>query len=242
MERRLQLAGRVLVSVLVLILGWTGNDPALQGVGRHTVWTWEPPNRLSEVVQSIHHYIASRNSESPILQDQRFPIFLIAASKARGVDFRLVLAVMAVESDFRPKARSSKGAMGLMQVKPLAAREAAAKLNLKYSRRRLYEPYFNVAVGIEYLRQQHERFEAIAPALVSYNQGPTRVAEQWPRWVNRGYYHKVATEFHAITLAIPDGSCCSTLGVFEYPLIVPQITPEDAPISFPRPSVSPAQI
>ena len=44
-------------------------------------------------------------------------------AKAHGVDARLIHAVISVESAYRPRARSRKGARGLMQVMPATARQ-----------------------------------------------------------------------------------------------------------------------
>jgi len=44
--------------------------------------------------------------------------FVYVESKSHEVDYRLVLAVMKVESNFRLDAVSPKGARGLLQIKP----------------------------------------------------------------------------------------------------------------------------
>ena len=54
------------------------------------------------------------------------PIIESAATK-HDVDARIVKAVIQVESAFQPRARSSKGAMGLMQLMPKTARQYKAR-------------------------------------------------------------------------------------------------------------------
>jgi soluble lytic murein transglycosylase-like protein len=81
---------------------------------------------------------------------------------AHGVDAALVRAVIQVESAFQPRARSRKGAMGLMQVMPATARE--------YGIRNPYDPSANIEAGVRHLQTLLARFP-LALALAAYNAG-----------------------------------------------------------------------
>ena len=89
------------------------------------------------------------------------PIIESAATR-HDIDARIVKAVIQVESAFQPRARSSKGAMGLMQLMPKTARQ--------YQARNPYDPVSNIEAGTKYLRQLLNEFE-LPLALAAYNAG-----------------------------------------------------------------------
>ena len=98
---------------------------------------------------------------------QRFRhAFDVAAADAR-LPLALLVAVAEVESNLEPRARSSAGAMGLLQVMPATA----AELRLDPE----HVPS-NVLAGARYLRKMLDRFESTYLALAAYNAGPTAVA------------------------------------------------------------------
>jgi soluble lytic murein transglycosylase-like protein len=88
------------------------------------------------------------------------------ASDRHGVPARIVKAVIQVESSFQPRARSSKGAMGLMQLMPATARQ--------YRARNPYDPKSNIDAGTQYLGKLLREFE-LPLALAAYNAGEEAV-------------------------------------------------------------------
>jgi hypothetical protein len=92
---------------------------------------------------------------------------LIATSAAtHGVDVRLVHAVIEAESNYQPRARSPKGAKGLMQLMPATARQ--------YAVRDPYDPRSNIDAGVRHLKDLLSRFE-VGLALAAYNAGEATV-------------------------------------------------------------------
>ena len=83
-----------------------------------------------------------------------------------GVDARLVRAMIEVESGYQPRARSPKGAMGLMQLMPATVR--------RYAVTNPYDPAANIEAGIKHLRSLLARFPR-ALALAAYNAGDAAV-------------------------------------------------------------------
>jgi soluble lytic murein transglycosylase-like protein len=105
-----------------------------------------------------------------LLRDTAYAGLITAAAEAHGVDPILVQALIQVESNYKPRARSSKGAMGLMQLMPSTARE--------YNVRNAYDPKANINAGVQKLKALIEKWEGnIALALASYNAGEGAVTK-----------------------------------------------------------------
>jgi len=97
------------------------------------------------------------------------------------VDPLLTVAVIKVESNFNPNAKSKKGAIGLMQIMPLTAKELSEKyLNLKdFSEEKLYNPEYNIMLGVFYIKILSDMFNNnINLVLASYNAGLGNV-QKW---------------------------------------------------------------
>ena len=78
------------------------------------------------------------------------------------MDPMLVRALIQVESNYKARARSPRGAMGLMQLMPSTARE--------YRVRNPFDPRSNIEAGIKHLKTLIDRF-GIELALAAYNAG-----------------------------------------------------------------------
>jgi soluble lytic murein transglycosylase len=134
--------------------------------------------------QSIRSAIAAKKWDDLML---RFPTpyngqALENASRF-NIDSDWILAIARQESAFTPDARSSAGAMGLMQLMPKTALQTAKAIKIKYhSTQQLKSVDTNMKLGSAYLAKMHERFQnnrVLASA--AYNAGPHRVN----RWLKQ---------------------------------------------------------
>jgi soluble lytic murein transglycosylase-like protein len=94
--------------------------------------------------------------------------YIAQVSTQFQLDPKLVVAMIEVESAWNPKARSSKGALGLMQLMPATA--------ARFRVRDPFDPRKNVEGGVRYLRFLLDRFDQnLTYALAAYNAGETVV-------------------------------------------------------------------
>jgi soluble lytic murein transglycosylase-like protein len=92
-------------------------------------------------------------------------IYEIAVRHA--INPHLVAALIHVESAFKPKAVSRKGACGLMQLLPDTARRFGIK-----KRKDIFDPKKNLEAGIRYLKWLNKRFNGdVQRVLAAYNAG-----------------------------------------------------------------------
>jgi soluble lytic murein transglycosylase len=97
------------------------------------------------------------------------------------LDPALLAAVIYQESKFRANARSSSGAIGLMQLLPDTAKGIALHTGGSAFRvDDLYNPEINVRYGAWYLRHLLQKYRDERTALAAYNAGQDNV-DRWRR-------------------------------------------------------------
>ena len=107
---------------------------------------------------------------------------LVAQGKKENIDPALLVGVLLTEdADLNPRAKSSVGARGLMQVMPVIGKAIAHGLRYPYwNPDLLYEPDVNLELGIAHLRAMLSGRDP-ARALAAYNAGDGRVS----RWLKK---------------------------------------------------------
>ncbi|MFC3155332.1 transglycosylase SLT domain-containing protein [Gilvimarinus japonicus] len=113
----------------------------------------------------------------------RFPLayqeHVNTTAKDLSVAPHLLFAIARQESAFTADARSSAGALGLMQLLPSTAKQTAHRSGMSFSTYDLLEPATNIALGGRYLNQLLDQFDGNRIlAAAAYNAGPNRV-KQW---------------------------------------------------------------
>jgi hypothetical protein len=119
--------------------------------------------------ESIDQHERRVSSRLVPIPDSRIEPLIARHADRQQIDPRLVRAVVQVESGYNARARSPKGAMGLMQLMPDTAVELAVSDP--------YDPDQNLRGGTTYLRRMIDRFKGqIELAVAAYDAGPEAVA------------------------------------------------------------------
>ena len=127
-----------------------------------------------------------------------FAKYLVELAEQNHFDPMMVMAVIKVESEFRVSAKSERGAMRLLQLKPVAAKEVADQLNFEIkSKHELLDPFKNLNIGVQYLVYLRDLFGMNwERMLVAYNIGPTAVKNM--RHLPQGYFRKVMRAYQEL--------------------------------------------
>lgn len=132
--------------------------------------------------------LVSRLPDREINHDILYPLahwtVIKEASERYGVDPFIVLSLMREESRFDSEARSTAGALGLMQMMPQTA--YAMDRNIK-SREQLYNVKTNIYLGSRHINSLMKEFGSLPAAIAAYNAGEDAVR----KWQNAGKYSSV---------------------------------------------------
>jgi soluble lytic murein transglycosylase len=117
------------------------------------------------------------------VERQRYPLHYTSIVKGHARNYRLepalLAAVIYVESKFHAHAKSSSGAIGLMQLLPSTAHGIALHTGgSKFQTGDLYNPEINVRYGAWYLRHLLDKYGDEQEALAAYNAGQNNV-DRW---------------------------------------------------------------
>jgi soluble lytic murein transglycosylase len=129
-----------------------------------------------KIVKQIISHVKNENESLSENELRTIAEIVYEESFKKKVDYRLVLAIMKIESNFRQDAISRKGARGLLQVKPSLAKYIARDIGVDWTGdSALHEPEKNIKIGVHFFSQLIDDFENINMALHAYHVGPTRL-------------------------------------------------------------------
>jgi soluble lytic murein transglycosylase len=124
---------------------------------------------------------ARKFSEVPVAAWKAlFPLSYEAALRREAAknDFDPMFAAGLIrqESTFQPDAVSHANAIGLMQVLPKTGRLLARQIRVRYVKNKLFEPDYNIELGMVYIANLVQQFGSPEAAAAAYNAGEDRIA------------------------------------------------------------------
>ncbi len=156
-------------------------------------WSHDPADDLSLTLQRqtdpglyrliseerVKRILADRLDLFPQSKVPELARHLLGLCSKYRFDPTFILALIEVESQFKIKAVSPVGAIGLMQLMPSTAVGAAKELGVSVTltSKALMDPFLNVQLGIHYLAYLRDRYHGLSPyfLVAAYNAGPGRV-------------------------------------------------------------------
>jgi len=188
----------LLVFIVVSFLGYfSGNEVYLQSASAYSSVNTSLDERYFSKINREQEYQNANKSlrEKLRIKDKIFdvissystgldgasqnmmPQWIYDESQKYDYDPFLLTALIVTESSFNNWAKSHRGALGLMQIRPRTGHAMATEVNLPWEGKpTLYKPESNIALGTYYLNKLQNRFNNdVKLALEAYNHGPTRL-------------------------------------------------------------------
>lgn len=221
MTRRINRLGRTGIRILVFALVLCGAavrltqaDPSddfsftLVHSAAWDAYDLEPEAKVTEVFRD-------RLDLFPRSQAPKLARHLVALCDAYRFDPAFILSLISVESRFHIRARSSVGAVGLMQIMPATARRVVEKMGLELgiphqSRKlrvnELADPFVNLTIGVAYLAWLRDHYHGLPPyyLVAAYNVGPTRMDELLSKGPHSFRPVQTKKYFEAVRRGIPE--------------------------------------
>jgi soluble lytic murein transglycosylase-like protein len=122
----------------------------------------EDPAPVAETIAAVAPVAQPVLVPDEVLAARPYAELISTVAASYQLDARLVHAVIEQESNYQARARSKKGAKGLMQLMPGTAKQ--------YGVRNSYDPKANLEAGVRHLKDLMSRLE-LPMALAAYNAG-----------------------------------------------------------------------
>jgi soluble lytic murein transglycosylase-like protein len=127
-------------------------------------------------IQEIASILQSRQTDLASVTKEDLAEAIYDEAVRYNYDPKFIMALIYAESNFYNWAVSKKGAKGMMQIMPDLARDLAGQLGIEWmGDRTLFNPYYNIRMGIYYLSQLARDFNDMEAAVTAYNYGPNYV-------------------------------------------------------------------
>ena len=138
------------------------------------------------VITFIIAIIKVPNQIQKLIYKKEYTEYVEKYAESYNVDPNLVYAVIKAESNFNSNAKSSKDAIGLMQLVESTAKDICKKVDINLTddelKEKLLDPDININLGTKYLSVLMEKYQNVEVAVTAYNAGIGTV----DNWIEKG--------------------------------------------------------
>lgn len=139
----------------------------------------DQPDPKESIIEQVVEYLKGKNVKIPENKLRGMAATVYEESEAYDLDYRLVLAIIKVESNFKNDAVSHRGARGLLQIKPSLAKYIAKDAGGRYDGvHSLHDADNNIKLGVYHLSNLLDDFKTVSAALHAYNVGANRAKKK----------------------------------------------------------------
>ena len=160
------------VSARLYVLERTGGNLALHSARSPAA---------TDLVPNEHDIVAAHANLSPEGRRlaTRITTAMFVEGRLFGFDPITVFTIVDQESHMNMKALGGVGERGLIQIRPSTAQAMAKKMKVKFVADRLFEPEYNLHIGLAYLKTLKKRYRHYDMAyLDAYNLGPAKMIQR----------------------------------------------------------------
>lgn len=132
--------------------------------------------RISELEEKLQILQVIEDFQIGFSDEEKQQLANVIFSECKKYDYDplFLMALILTESSFKRGQESSKGARGLMQIRPFVGRSLADKIGIDWEdSTTLFRPELNVQMGSLHLFEMILKFKDVRKAIVSYNLGET---------------------------------------------------------------------
>ena len=133
-----------------------------------------------------------------IIYPKTFKEYVSIYSEEYNIDENLIYALMKAESNFKSKAVSNRGAIGVMQLMEETALDVAKKAKIDIDEnnleQELLKPEVNIKIGTIYIKTLLNQYQNVEVALAAYNAGIGTVNT----WIEEGRIKKDGSDIENI--------------------------------------------
>jgi len=157
-----------------------------------------------KIKRTIALLIGKRTKNLTSEQAARIANIIFEESNKYQMDPLLVTSVICTESSFDLNAKSNKGAIGLMQLKPSTAEYIADMIDYDFDLRQneLTDYQHNIVLGINYLKHLIDKFGTVEKGLIAYNIGEWKLHQKIKNGekIPQRYYNKINEHYKKFKL------------------------------------------